>query len=119
MLYLSNLEFGQTAQNNFEEGQQFLYFVMNGDFLLSLKTINLYIHEVLTLVIYYLQNGMPVCQFRLHVFEVICEYSEAELNVIGSPEKNRGNFTVSRTETTLPWTSFLKLTIFHYKFCKL
>ena len=39
--------FGQTAQNNFEERRQFLYFVMNGDFLLSLKlkTIKLYIQE--------------------------------------------------------------------------
>ena len=44
---LPNLEFGQTAQNNFEERRQFLYFVMNGDFLLSLKlkTIKLYIQE--------------------------------------------------------------------------
>ena len=41
---LHNLESGQTAQNNFEDGQQFLYFVMNGDFLLSLKTINLYMY---------------------------------------------------------------------------
>ena len=38
-LAVPNLEFGQTAPNNFGDGQEFLYFVMNDDFLLSLKTI--------------------------------------------------------------------------------
>ena len=46
-----------------------------------------------------------VLKLFVHVNIVNSSHSEVELAVMSNPEKNCGNFTVSRAETTLPQTS--------------